>query len=296
LSGSSDDISVLAAGFRGLLRRRLVILGGPGSGKTTLAVQLLLDLLATRQSGEPIPVLISLAGWDPSTHPQLHGWLGARLAENYPSLLAFGPDVARALVEQGHILPILDGFDEAPAARQPQMLLALNASLTDADPLVLISRTREYHSTVTRAQTRLTAAAVIEPEPLTASEVAAYLKDLLPRQPDESWPPVLAALVGGTAGALAEVVSSPLGLWLLRVVYIEGRCDPRPLIDTNHYSDEAAIQHHLLHELIPAAVRSRPPLPSGADPLRPKHHYDPEQVRRWLTALAVELRDAKTRD
>ena len=34
-------IGPLAEEFWGLLRRRLVILGGPGSGKTTLAVQLL---------------------------------------------------------------------------------------------------------------------------------------------------------------------------------------------------------------------------------------------------------------
>jgi hypothetical protein len=127
-TGNSADISVLTTQFRGLLRRRLVILGAPGSGKTTLAVQLLLELLATRQPGEPIPVLVSLAGWDPTTHPQLHGWLSARLAENYPSLLAFGSDVARALVEQGHILPILDGFDEVPAARQGSSLFSVGYS------------------------------------------------------------------------------------------------------------------------------------------------------------------------
>ena len=46
-TGRSDRIGPLAEEFRGLLRRRLVILGGPGSGKTTLAVQLLLELLAT---------------------------------------------------------------------------------------------------------------------------------------------------------------------------------------------------------------------------------------------------------
>src|SRR5690349_12625781 len=41
LTASSDDIAALAAEFRAMRRRRLVILGGPGAGKTTLAVQLL---------------------------------------------------------------------------------------------------------------------------------------------------------------------------------------------------------------------------------------------------------------
>jgi hypothetical protein len=95
---------------------------------------------------------------------------------------------------------------------------------------------------------------------------------------------------------LAEVVVRPLGLWLLRVVHIDAHRDPQPLLDPDHYPDPAAILHHLLQELIPAALRSRTPMPSGEDPLRPKHRHDPEQVRRWLTTLATELRDARTRD
>ncbi|MEU6040581.1 hypothetical protein ABZ801_34790 [Actinomadura sp. NPDC047616] len=45
-AASSADIGALADRFRRTRRRRLVILGGPGTGKTTLAVQLLLHLLA----------------------------------------------------------------------------------------------------------------------------------------------------------------------------------------------------------------------------------------------------------
>ena len=79
-------------------------------------------------------------------------------------------------------------------------------------------------------------------------------------------------------------------------MHIEGRRDPQFLIDPGHYPNAVTIQHHLLEELIPAAVRNRPPLPSGEDPLRPKRHHDPDKVRRWLTTLATELRDAQTRD
>ena len=45
---------------------RLVVLGEPGSGKTMLMVRLVLDLLARRSSGGPVPVLASLASWDPA--------------------------------------------------------------------------------------------------------------------------------------------------------------------------------------------------------------------------------------
>lgn len=221
-TGRSDDIRSLTAEFRRLRRRRLVILGGPGTGKTTLAVQLLNELLATSQNGEPTPVLVSLAGWDP-TEQSLHAWLATRLAEGYPSLRAFGRTTAQTLAEQGHLLPILDGLDELPESRQPEVIAALNESLTDTDQLVLTSRTTEYTTAITDAGSVLPSAAVIAPRPLTTAQAADYLEHCLPPEPGASWRELLHRLRTDAAGHLAPVLSTPLGLWLLRTVYIPRR-------------------------------------------------------------------------
>ncbi|MGH3916227.1 MAG: NACHT domain-containing protein, partial [Pseudonocardiaceae bacterium] len=291
-TGRSDRIGAFAAEFRRLRRRRLVILGGPGSGKTTLAVQLLLELLATRQPGEPIPVLVSLAGWNPTEQPRLHTWLATRLAEDYPSLSAFGPTTAQALAEQGHLLPILDGLDELPQPHQPEVIAALNKSLTETDPLVLTSRTTEYTTVTSQAHTVLSSAAVITPEPLTTAQAADYLTRCLPPDPGHSWREFLDRLRTGTTEHLAPVLAIPLGLWLLRTVYLIPRADPTPLLTP----DTTPVQADLFDQLIPAVLTARPASRNHGDTFRPRHTWNPDDVRRWLTHLAQRLHHTGTRD
>ncbi len=290
-TGRSDQIDALAAEFRRLRRRRLVILGTPGSGKTTLAVQLLLELLATRQPGEPVPVLVSLAGWNPAEQPQLHTWLAARLADDYPSLGAFSPTTAQALAEQGHLLPILDGLDELPEPRRPKVIAALNMSLTNTDQLVLTSRTTEYATAVTEAGDVLTSAAVIAPTPLTAAQAADYLTHCLPPDSGPTWRELLHRLRSGTAGHLAPVLATPLGLWLLRTVYITSRADPTPLLTPG----VTPVQTDLFDQLIPAVLTTRLASCHG-NLFRPRRSWNPHDVRGWLTYLARLLHHTGTRD
>src|SRR5205085_7394661 len=44
--------------------RRLVLIGEPGAGKSTLVMRLVLDLLDRRTGTEPVPVLLAAASWD----------------------------------------------------------------------------------------------------------------------------------------------------------------------------------------------------------------------------------------
>ncbi|GAA1024525.1 hypothetical protein GCM10009556_103770 [Acrocarpospora pleiomorpha] len=137
---------------------------------------------------------------------------------------------------------------------------------------------------------------VIEPQPLTPKTAAAYLKRCLPPQPPAEWEKVLAALRTSPAAlvrtpqdpgtALAAVASTALGLWLLRVVYIDGRANPAPLLNPGRFPGSKELRGHLFDQLIPALITARPPSGDAADPFRPRVSHDPGQARRWLAYLA----------
>ena len=89
-----DELAGAGGDLVGALARvptgRLVVLGEPGAGKTMLMVRLVLDLLARRPGGAPVPILVSIASWRPKDQ-DLRDWLAARLMIDYPALAAAAP-------------------------------------------------------------------------------------------------------------------------------------------------------------------------------------------------------------
>ena len=293
----ADEVAELARWFSDLERHRLVIIGDPGMGKTTLAVLLLLELLdpATCNQQRPVPVLFSLASFDPEGDG-IDAWLARRLGQEHPWLRAapYGADLPRALVRQREILPVLDGLDEIPAGARPGVIVALNRAMADGElGLILTCRGEEYAAAVAAGDV-LRTAAVIEPDPLSPRQAAAYLKSCIPPAQRAVWKPVLGRLGRRPATPLALALATPLMLWLVRHVYLDTGRDPSGLADSSVFPTAETVQAHLMDDLIPALISANPP--NQAQLGRPRRNWDPGKAQRWLRYLACHLRRQRTPD
>ncbi|MFJ8934388.1 NACHT domain-containing protein [Streptomyces sp. NPDC102365] len=289
MSCRSDQAEELAAAFRRLPRRRLVVLGAAGSGKTTFAVLLALSLLRTRRDGEPVPVLCTPASFDPDKE-SVHEWLRRRVAADYPALAdvhAYGPSAIDDLLAQHRVLPVIDGLDELPKDIGAAVLTVLSRVYDTDAPLILTCRTDEYTDAVTSTGA-LTRAAVVEPAVLPAGESLRLLRQAAAAGPAQRrWSRLATHVDEHPGGAVAEAFGSPLIVALARSVYAEGTADPDALRD---FTSKEAIEEHLLAALVPTVYETaRRHDPAG----RP---WSPKQAHRYLAHIASGMQRRGTTD
>jgi hypothetical protein len=265
---------------------RLIVLGKPGSGKTMLMVGLVLDLLARRRSGGPIPVLAPLASWDPLSQ-DLHSWLGATLIIDYPDLAAVPPPGAaggnrfEALLAAGLILPVLDGLDEIPESARPRAITRINEELRSGEQVVVTSRTEEYQAATSPqdGQGVILRAAAVQLSTLEFDQVASYLRKDAGPAGRSRWQ-FLDTL--SPESPVRQALATPLMAGLARIIY-----NPRPgehagtrrgPAELGDFANQAAVEAHLLDAFIPAAYRS-----STAG------QWTAKQAETWLVFLARHL-------
>lgn len=159
--------------------RSLLVLGEPGAGKSVLLRRLARDLLGrvAEDPGEPIPVLLDLAGWTDDGRPFVE-WLASDdgLRRSYRGIVT---DQFRSWLREGRLTLLLDGLDEVRDEHRAACVEALNAFVAGADGaapggIVVTSRVDEYHA-VTREAGLLHLNAAVYLRPLTEEQVRAYL-------------------------------------------------------------------------------------------------------------------------
>ncbi|MFF1655264.1 NACHT domain-containing protein [Streptomyces sp. NPDC058255] len=287
---------LLARKFLASPSRRLIVVGARGTGKTTVALQLTLALLRPVTSGperpplDVVPLPVSAADWS-AGRADFVDWIAQEVSRLCPDVPSKGWDIPGRLVENAHVVPVLDGLDEIPASQRAEVFAALSDVTT---PLILTCRTEEFEEALQTQGGLLHDASRIRPEPLTPAAAATHLRAYLRPGSESAWEELLAALEGpgphtGPVGVLAAAVASPLDLGLLRITYAQPGTSPAELLRPDAYADVPALRGHFFDLLIPKVLRSRPPNKKLPAHLRPSRPYKARDVRQWLGFLAATL-------
>jgi hypothetical protein len=273
--------------YRKLEPRRMVITGAAGSGKTVLAVELILGLLDGHAAGAPVPVRISAATLDTSrpADSAIEDWLAEHLRQAYKVPEA----AARKLVAARMVVPVLDGLDEmdamdAPgyASRAGQAIRACNAYLDGVQKaaMILTCRINQYEALEQEAREWVQDAARIQLRPVSVATARSFLTSRVTEK--ARWRPVLDQMRRPASRPLAAALSTPWRLTLAATVYDQrdqtGAYLRDPVDLTSPQLDtEDAVRDHLLALFIPATLAAH------------KGRYTGDCVHRWLAVLASYL-------
>jgi HEAT repeat protein/MFS family permease len=286
--------------------RRMLLLGEPGSGKSTSLLFLAQKLLAEARSdaNSPVPLLVNLSQFHfepprsswlgrPGGRPngptetrdrQFENWLIRTLAER----AGVTRDVAKRWMTAGQIAFFLDGLDEVHESYRAKLASHFNEAFLPEHPdaaVVVCCRVNEYLPLQDSESTRARLRGGVVLQPLSPAQVDGYLQAAKATGLREALP--------GDA-ALWEMAQTPLILSMMTLAYggLDASNIPRglPLAGRRHQLMDAYVAKMLQRKERRDKYSDRPfdddsklKFPEG------EYRYDPTRAKRYLGWLAVRL-------
>lgn len=283
---------------------KLLILGAPGSGKTTTMLDLAKALIARAEQDAdyPIPVLFNLSTWK-DNQQSMRDWLVLELKSKY----GIRKDISAKWLDDAKLLPMLDGLDELEPVRQEPCVRKINKFLQGewrSQYLVVCSRREEYEKVVrgkwqqdneqdleeisARQEIRFHLNGAILLRQLTHEQIQEYLAGL---NQLELWK----KLQDDTE--LLEFVMIPLFLSILGFISLHKTLS---LQEWKKLTSNEARLHYLLDAYWKAAIK-RELVTSQMElqgyrsrTYKNKNHPSTRQTRKWLVYLARQLQRSQT--
>ncbi|MGW4109782.1 hypothetical protein ACWEFJ_02780 [Actinosynnema sp. NPDC004786] len=243
---------------------RLLLVGEPGAGKTTVC--LLWCRALARDDGQAVPVLVPTTSWRPE-YKTLRQWVAAWVAESVGVLAntaEYGGTAASGLVEDGRVRCVIDGLDELPEAHRGAVLDLL-AGAGAKTPFVLTSRPGPSRRLAARTS-RIRGLRRVDLLPTVPADAVAYLASF-----DGRWRHV-------DTGSLRRLLSTPLTVYLMRQVYLDRKA-----------GGDEPVERALWRGLVPSVFEDLAGQVARRSSGAPGRAWPVESAERWLSFLARRL-------
>src|SRR5829696_7528494 len=253
-------------------KRRLLIVGEPGSGKSIAAYSLIEYLAETEGVEGRVPLLVNLSAWEAQETFE------AFLVDYLCSSVGYEVHeraVARAFISSDGYDLILDGLDEIPLrlrAHFSERLDEFVRGLAGEVGVVVTCRTQEYEELLDARFTGLGLVQAVEILPLSSEQLDSAFVELAKR--DKDWETFLSQRDLTAYKRVRHLLSNPLFLNLAVV----GHLSPEQLLDST--TTEQVLRDFVLDSYLDSTLADQGP-------------YDPQDARRYLSWIARFLNGAE---
>jgi DNA polymerase III delta prime subunit len=279
---------------------KLLILGEPGSGKTTTQVELAQELIkrAEEQPDYPVPVLFNLSSWK-DDRQSLADWLVTELKSKYGVSKKLGQE----WINNRQLLPLLDGLDELETQRQELCVQLINQFLaSEIRPVyvVVCSRIEEYssYSSNLHLSGAISLRELNETQVLHYFEAAGRVDFLQTLQGDEALlklmrTPLFLSITALSVQNLSIEDWQKLETMEARIEHLFDAYWQQQMFNRGH-SVELYILKNRLRFFLDKYIRRLPVEPS-LEPYTQHKPPTPKQTKLWLIWLAQQIqRESKT--
>ncbi|WP_063800818.1 HEAT repeat domain-containing protein [Mastigocoleus testarum] len=201
-SEQTERLTVLD-GLRKYAADHVLLVGRPGSGKSTALVRLLLEEAQNYQENKQIPILVELRFYQSSIIDLIHDFL----LRHDPNLPIDGRDVTcnvSTLLRQGKFLLLMDGVNELPSEAARRDLYKFRQDYQNTTPMVFTTRDLGVGGDLGLEKK-------LQMQPLTEKQMREFVCAYLPQQGED--------MLKQLEGRLREFGETPLLLWMLCSVF-----------------------------------------------------------------------------
>jgi hypothetical protein len=246
--------------------RSLLILGGPGSGKTIALLELAREAIAAAEQDldQPIPVVLNLSSWA-DDRTSMANWIAQELSTTKYSV---PKGTGQRWIENNELVLLLDGLDEVLSRDQEACVRAINR-FVEAHGLTRIAvccRTQEYNNLRVRLKLR----GAMQLESLTTTQIDDYFEAA-----GASLHSLHSALHGDAP--LRELAKIPLMLSIMSVSYQDMTMTE---LTGGQLDSEEARRKHLFDTYVQRMFKRK---------AQRDKSYSDAQTKKWLSWLARRM-------